>query len=475
MAKQIFKGFKQLSAAAFSGITPEVGVLYFIRTSEAKEDGFLYFNGKKYGTAKDADSELKELLGELPSGETSFASWIEKEVAARISEDERLDSAITLEAAARTAADSSLLGDATADTTSNATIYDVKRHADSLALSAHTHENKAVLDGISAEKVSAWDAAEQNAKNYADSKIAEAVEGLDAAASAVSADETIASISEENGIISASKQKIAIAHTQVTDWDTELNKKQDNLVFTSTYDPEQNRVVTEREIKILEGAMHFVGISSTDPAQGATISGHTGEFKAGDVCLFGVKEFIYDGTKWNELGDEGLYVTKTTTIAGVDLQDNITKEDLLQALNVEDGAQVNKLEKVKVNGSELTIDGNKAVNVTVTSGSSNGTIAVNGTDVEVTGFNSEISRLESAITDAQSAATKYTDDKVAALDAVVSGVSADGVSSVQVTEVDGVVTAVAVEHKISAGANNAIEAKADGLFAAIYYEDDDNA
>lgn len=32
----------------------------------------------------------------------------------------------------------------------------------------HSHANKGVLDGITAEKVSAWDAAEQNAKNHAD-------------------------------------------------------------------------------------------------------------------------------------------------------------------------------------------------------------------------------------------------------------------------------------------------------------------
>lgn len=34
---------------------------------------------------------------------------------------------------------------------------------------AHTHDNKTVLDGITSAKVTAWDAAEQNAKNYADS------------------------------------------------------------------------------------------------------------------------------------------------------------------------------------------------------------------------------------------------------------------------------------------------------------------
>lgn len=59
---------------------------------------------------------------------------------------------------------------------------DAKAHADSLntamntrveALEAidHDHSNKGVLDGITAEKVSAWDAAEQNAKDYADGEI----------------------------------------------------------------------------------------------------------------------------------------------------------------------------------------------------------------------------------------------------------------------------------------------------------------
>ena len=38
--------------------------------------------------------------------------------------------------------------------------------------SAHTHENKGVLDGITAEKVAAWDVAEANASAYTDTEIA---------------------------------------------------------------------------------------------------------------------------------------------------------------------------------------------------------------------------------------------------------------------------------------------------------------
>lgn len=49
--------------------------------------------------------------------------------------------------------------------------------------SVHTHDNKEVLDNISAEKVSAWDAAEQNAKDYADQQVTaekERAEGVEA-------------------------------------------------------------------------------------------------------------------------------------------------------------------------------------------------------------------------------------------------------------------------------------------------------
>ena len=60
----------------------------------------------------------------------------------------------------------------------------------------------------------------------------------------------------------------------------------------------------------LTGAMHFVGTSTTDPANGATISG-VEEFASGDVCLYGNKEYVFNGTSWIELGDEGSYLTKT--------------------------------------------------------------------------------------------------------------------------------------------------------------------
>lgn len=45
-------------------------------------------------------------------------------------------------------------------------------------------------------------------------------------------------------------------------------------------------------------------------------------------------EWLYDGTEWREVGSEGAYVLKTFTIAGVDMQDNITAAELKTALGL---------------------------------------------------------------------------------------------------------------------------------------------
>lgn len=48
----------------------------------------------------------------------------------------------------------------------------LKEKVNAAAEGNHSHSNKTVLDGITAEKVAAWDAAEQNAKDYVDSLVA---------------------------------------------------------------------------------------------------------------------------------------------------------------------------------------------------------------------------------------------------------------------------------------------------------------
>ena len=51
MAAKVFKGFQQVDGTAqnFSTENFEDGYVYFVRTDEDGDEGYIWFNGKKYG------------------------------------------------------------------------------------------------------------------------------------------------------------------------------------------------------------------------------------------------------------------------------------------------------------------------------------------------------------------------------------------------------------------------------------------
>ena len=251
MAEKIFKGFRQVEEGTFSA---ENGYLYFIRKSSntGKTDGYLQFNGRKYGTATEAAEELKGKIGTIPEGYSDLVSYINAKVSDSInalnadvsgssngvevgvvqelgvvtavnvkapnfseiyapigvaSADTRLaaieadylkdadktelnnaitaetaarEAALTAETAAREAAVKAVADNLTAETAAreaavktvadNLTAETEAREAADSALSgrlgsleaisgqSHTHANKDVLDGITKDKVDAWDA-----------------------------------------------------------------------------------------------------------------------------------------------------------------------------------------------------------------------------------------------------------------------------------------------------------------------------
>lgn len=91
---------------------------------------------------------------------------------------------------------------------------------------------------------------------------------------------------------------------------------------------------------------------------------------------------------------------------------------------IEADADVNIIEGVQVNGSDLTPDGNKKVNVTIAEGATNGTVAVNGTDVAVHGLGSAAYEASSAFDAAGSAAAVLGDSEDTATDNTVYGAKA---------------------------------------------------
>lgn len=66
MAEKIFKGFELITEANFNSLTSkDKQKIYFVRTDAGKEDGFIYFNGKKYGTGKLSSKAVQDKLTEL--------------------------------------------------------------------------------------------------------------------------------------------------------------------------------------------------------------------------------------------------------------------------------------------------------------------------------------------------------------------------------------------------------------------------
>lgn len=99
-----------------------------------------------------------------------------------------------------------------------------------------------------------------------------------------------------------------------------LNASDVGALPNTTQIPSIDGLATEtyvdNKVAGLSGAMHFIGKVDTLPK---SVSG----YKSGDVILVGTKEYVCDGSKWVELGDEGIYALKSVTIGTQSLAANI--------------------------------------------------------------------------------------------------------------------------------------------------------
>ena len=138
---KLFKGLQFVKASTFSGTTPENNVLYFVRPDnplDKKTDGYLQFNGKKYGTGEDAIAAVKAFYGELKIGENhaTIAEYVKSVLDA---------GAITLEVQ-----DSDkYLGVTSATTQDKGTVYTLASKAGAIegAITSAVTEAKTVLVG----------------------------------------------------------------------------------------------------------------------------------------------------------------------------------------------------------------------------------------------------------------------------------------------------------------------------------------
>lgn len=169
-----------------------------------------------------------------------------------------------------------------------------------------------------------------------------AIEALDGVITgSAAASKTLTSFSETDGIVTATFGDIQIAESQVTNLTTDLAAKAPlaspaltgtPTAPTATAGTNSTQIATTAfvhdAVAGLSGAMHFIGTTSTSLTDGATTStltaASTGSltkttgFVAGDVVLSGNKEFVWLGSAWEELGNEGSYALSTVQVTGGD-------------------------------------------------------------------------------------------------------------------------------------------------------------
>lgn len=243
-----------------------------------------------------------------------------------------------------------------------------------LITTAQAQADKGVTDAAAAKK----------AADAASTKVDDAIAGLyytayaagEAAGTTVS---FVGTISETDGVISAEKR---------------------DLVFASAYNPETNKAATVADITTavadLNGAMHYVGKKEKLPTD---VSG----YKAGDVIIVNTKEYVFDGTKFDELGDEGAIGVALEALSGESTNTSAGK-------TVASVSQVNG--KVTVTYQDIAINGTQ---VQVPKAEGEGTETLNARlDAIKTGASSDVSALAKKVeTNTNEITTLKGDVKVA--------------------------------------------------------------
>lgn len=287
-----------------------------------------------------------------------------------------------------------------------------------LITAAKTQADKGVTDAAAAKK----------AADAASTKVDDAIAGLDytAYAAGEAAGTTVSfvgTISETDGVISAEKR---------------------DLVFASAYDPETNKAATVADITTavadLNGAMHYVGKEDKLPTD-------VSKYKAGDVIIVGIKEYVFDGTKFDELGDEGAI---GTALAGLHGESTNTAGKTVKKVTQTNGVVTVEYQDISVNGTQVQVpkaDGTE------------GTETLNARlDAIKTGASSDVSALAKKVdanttaietlnggTDIDGSVEKKIDNVVQTLNTPEAGVKGSGNGvNVTVKQAAGIVTGVTV-------------------------------
>ena len=186
-------------------------------------------------------------------------------------------------------------------------------------------------------------AAESAAKAHSDANLATAKAYSDAnlAAANKHTDDAIAALDYTGYVAGEAEGQVISFVGTISEQDGVISAEKRDLVFESTYNATTNKAATMKDVTDavadLNGAMHFAGVSTTDPVNdGVTIEGKDDYVaESGDVVIYNTVEYVYDGAKWVQLGDETL---AGKLIAALDVPDiTVGADSTLTVIGETDG------------------------------------------------------------------------------------------------------------------------------------------
>lgn len=221
--------------------------------------------------------------------------------------------------------------------------------------------------------------------------------------------------------VTAVEGNVSTLQTTVGEHTTSISGLQTNVgaLQTTVGNAESGLVKDVNDLKGqiggVTGALHFKGVLEELPEDLST-------YNEGDVVLVGNKEYVCndeDGTKsWVELGDEGSYALKTTTVNGQPLSANVT----LSAGDVgadPAGTAANLIAELDV--AEVAVNANETVS---TISEADGKIAVAKQAIQIT--TSQVTGLDTALAGkADASAVANVEGNITALQGSVANVEAN--------------------------------------------------
>ena len=236
--------------------------------------------------------------------------------------------------------------------------------------------------------------------------------------------------------------------------------KSDAISEAKTYTNSEIKKVDD-QIKAINtsiaGGVHFIGISTTEITdkgiQTPTISGWTGPVKTGDIVINNAgAEFIWDGTKWQKLGDTTAELERIAALEG--------DVEILRGADTVEGSVAKALKDAK---AFTTSEINALVNSGQVKTNTNAIATLNG-DENTTGSVKKALKDAKAYADTKKTeATDYTDAKILEL---VGSTGQVGINTAAIATLNGnASTKDSVDYKIAQAVSN-IEASIDTITEA---------